>query len=99
MPAYVVAWVNVTDPESMARYASAVPAVTERHGGRYRFSGPGARLLEGDWPANGMAIIEFPSHEQAQAWYDSPECAALRALRQAAGPTALMLTPDTTPAG
>jgi uncharacterized protein (DUF1330 family) len=98
MPAYVVAWTEVTDRESMGRYAAGVSAVIERHGGRYLFSGPGAEAIEGDWQANGMAIIEFPTHEDARRWYDSPEYAALRALRQAAGPTSLLITPDAAPA-
>jgi uncharacterized protein (DUF1330 family) len=94
MPAYVVAFVNVTDPEPMGRYAESVLAVTERYGGRYLFSGPGAEVLEGDWRPDGMAIIEFPTREDAQRWYDSPEYAPLRALRQSVGPTGLLLTPD-----
>ena len=94
MPAYVVAYVKVTDPESMGAYASQVEALTKSFGGRYLFVGPGAEVLEGDWPLDGMAIIEFPSREAAQRWYDCPEYAPLRALRQAAGPTAVVLTPD-----
>ena len=94
MPAYVVAYVMVTDPPSMGAYASQVEAVTESFGGRYLFAGTGAEVLEGDWAQDGMAIIEFPSREAAQRWYDSPEYAPLKALRQAAGPTALVLTPD-----
>ena len=93
MPAYVVAFVNVTNPEAMGAYAEAVSEVTERHGGRYLFVGPGAQALEGTTP-DGMAIIEFPSQEAAQGWYDSPEYAPLRALRQAAGPTSMFLTTD-----
>ena len=94
MPAYVVAYVKVTDPDSMAAYGSQVEAVTESFGGRYLFVGPGAEVLEGGLPLDGMAIIEFPSREDAQRWYDSPEYAPLRALRQAAGPTGMILTPD-----
>jgi uncharacterized protein (DUF1330 family) len=98
MPAYVVAWVKVEDPESMQRYGAEVMAITERYGGRYLCSGPGAEALEGDWQADGMAIIEFPSRADARRWYDSPEYAPVRALRQAAGPTSLIMTPDI-PAG
>jgi uncharacterized protein (DUF1330 family) len=93
MPAYVVAFVNVENPEAMGRYAESVPEVTKRHGGRYLFVGPGAHALEGTTP-DGMAIIEFPSHEAAQRWYESPEYVELCALRQAAGPTSMFLTPD-----
>ena len=94
MPAYVVAYVTVTDPDSMGAYASQVMEVTESFGGRYLFAGRGAESLEGDFPVDGMAILEFPTREAAKRWYDSPEYAALRGLRQAAGPTAMALTPD-----
>ena len=94
MPAYVFAYVKVTDPDSMGAYASQVEACTESFGGRYLFVGQGAEVLDGDLQQDGMAIIEFPSNEAARRWYDSPEYSALRALRQAAGPTGLILTSD-----
>ena len=94
MPAYIVAQLNITDPEPMGRYAPAVAVVTEQYGGRYLFSGPGVKNVEGDWHPDGFAIIEFPSREAAMRWYDSPEYAPLRELRQAAGPTSLVVTPD-----
>ena len=99
MPAYIIAWVDATDPESMGQYVAAVAAVTESHGGRFLFAGPGARALEGDWDATAMAIIEFPSHEAAQRGVLRRVMPALRALRQAAGPTSLLITPDASPAG
>ena len=94
MPAYVVAYVAVKDPESMGRYVDAVTDVTLSHGGRYLFAGPGAEVLEGDWPGDGLAIIEFPTREAAQRWYESAEYTEVKPLRQAAGPTALVLTPE-----
>jgi uncharacterized protein (DUF1330 family) len=94
MPAYVVAYVKVTDPQAMAAYGSAVIEVTERFGGRYLFVGPGAEVLDGDWPLDGMAIIEFPDGEAARRWHQSAEYAPLIELRHAAGATAMVLTPD-----
>lgn len=95
MPAYVVAFVNPTDPDAMEQYGSSVMEVTQRYGGRYLWVGPGVETLEGDWKPQGMAIIEFPSREDAQRWYSSSEYAPLIALRQRAGETGLVLTPDT----
>jgi uncharacterized protein (DUF1330 family) len=94
MPAYVVAWTKILDREPMARYGAALGAVVERYGGRILFMGPGAEVLEGDWDATGMAIIEFPSNEDARRWHESEEYAPLRPLREAAGPTGLLITPD-----
>ena len=48
MPAYVVAWVAVTDPESIGRYGVEVIAVAERHGGR---AGPASLLMTLDTAA------------------------------------------------
>jgi uncharacterized protein (DUF1330 family) len=94
MPAYMVAYTTVNDPEPFGRYASQVTAVTESFGGRYLWAGPGCEVLEGEFPGNGHAIAEFPSREDALRWYNSPEYQALIPLRQAAGPTSLLLTPD-----
>ena len=94
MPAYMIAQLNINDPEPMGPYAAGVTAVTEQYGGRYLFSGPGVTNVEGDWHPDGFAIIEFPSREAAMRWYDSPEYAPLRQLRQACGPTSLVLSPD-----
>ena len=93
MPAYVVALVNVGDPEAIGRYAGAVAAVTESFGGRYLFGGPGAQALEGAAP-DAMAIIEFPTRADAERWYASAEYAPLLELRQQAGESSLILTPD-----
>jgi uncharacterized protein (DUF1330 family) len=94
VPAYVVAYTEVTDPEPFGRYAAQVTAVTESFGGRYLWAGPGSELLEGEFPGNGHAIIEFPTRTDALRWYRSPEYRELIPLRQAAGPSALVLTPD-----
>jgi uncharacterized protein (DUF1330 family) len=95
MPAYVVAQMHVTDPESLGRYAAGVKEVTERFGGRYLFAGPGSSGLEGEPQPDAMAIIEFPSQADARRWYESAEYAPLKELRQSAGSSVFVLTPDT----
>jgi uncharacterized protein (DUF1330 family) len=94
MPAYVVSYVAVNDPDAMGRYATTAAPITEGHGGRYLFAGPGAETLDGEWPGDAMAIIEFPSREAAMRWYESQEYAQAKPLREAAGQTALIVTPD-----
>jgi uncharacterized protein (DUF1330 family) len=95
MPAYVVARLDVTDPETMGQYVAAVTPVIESFGGRYLFAGPGTEALEGDRAPGALAIIEFPSHADARRWYESSEYAPLIELRQRAANSSLVLTPDT----
>jgi uncharacterized protein (DUF1330 family) len=73
------------DPEIMRSYQEQIEATKAPYGGRYRvLLRHRIEVLEGDWrPPHGVVIHEFPSFEQARAWYYSPEYAPLRAYRQA----------------
>jgi uncharacterized protein (DUF1330 family) len=84
MPAYVIADVNVTDPEQYARYSAAVPASLEAHGGRFLARGGETASLEGDWQPARVVVIEFENLEAARRWYDSPEYREARDIRQGA---------------
>jgi uncharacterized protein (DUF1330 family) len=73
------------DMRVMRPYLEQAEGVLARYGGRYRSRGRHrVTPLEGDLgPLRGVTIIEFPTPEQARAWYDSPEYAPLKALRLA----------------
>jgi uncharacterized protein (DUF1330 family) len=75
---------NITDPEKMNAYRDLVFANVKQHGGRYLVVGGQFDVVEGDWQPTFPVIIEFPSLEQAHAWYDSADYAELKALRLAA---------------
>ena len=81
MPAYVVANVRVQDPGAYERYKQMVPATVARFGGRYLARGGRAQVLEGDLESGRVIVLEFPSYEDAQRWYCSPEYAAAKQLR------------------
>ena len=54
----------------------------ERFGGRYVLRGPGAQLLEGDWgDGASMVISEWPDKAAALAFWNSPEYAEAKKLR------------------
>ena len=81
MAAYVLAEIEITNPEGYKAYTAIVPATIEQYGGKFLHRGGGIDVLEGDWPQRRRVIIEFPSMEAARAWYDSKEYAAAKALR------------------
>ncbi len=84
MPAYIVANVDVTDPEAYADYRKGVAASLEPYGGRFLARGGRAEALEGSYAAKRVVIIAFPDYDRAKAWWDSPGYRDLRDLRQRA---------------
>ena len=59
MAAYLIADIEVKEPEGFAAYRKGVPAVIAAHGGRYLARGGAIALLEGDWPASRIVILNF----------------------------------------
>lgn len=89
MSAYVIAQVEVTDPETFAQYSAQVPATIEPYGGRYLVRGGATQAIEGDWAPPRLVVIEFPSMDQAKTWYGSEAYKPLIALRQQSAKTHL----------
>jgi uncharacterized protein (DUF1330 family) len=52
-------------------------------------------VLEGDWPWERCVVIEFADADAARAWYGSDEYAPLKAMRQSASTTQLILVEGT----
>jgi uncharacterized protein (DUF1330 family) len=83
MAAYVLAEVEVTNPEGYKEYTAHVPATIARYGGRFLVRGGASEALEGDWPRIRRVILEFPDMETAKRWWNSPEYEKAKAMRLA----------------
>ena len=81
MAAYVIADVEVTDPELFAEYRGLVEPIVKAFGGRYLARGGETQVVEGDRTPNRSVIIEFPSMEQARAWHESEEYGPVKDMR------------------
>lgn len=82
MPAaYVIVEMKISDPEQYKRYMAAAPASIAAAGGEYLVRGGRLETLEGDWQPDRVAVLRFPSFEQAKAWYDGQMYVAARAQR------------------
>lgn len=96
MPAYLIARVDVRDPSYIDEYRSKTGPLIEKHGGR---SLAGAvrgadslESLEGNVPLpTAMFIIEFPSMDNARAFYSDPDYAPMIALRQSHADSEIVL--------
>jgi uncharacterized protein (DUF1330 family) len=84
MAAYVIGEIEVTDPALYEEYRKQVMAVVTKYGGKFIVRGGKVETLEGGWAPKRFVALEFPSMEQAQKWYRSPEYAPLIELRKRA---------------
>jgi uncharacterized protein (DUF1330 family) len=91
MPAYVIADLKITDPETYARYIELVPATIAAFGGRYVARGGATERLDGDWEPNRIVILEFDSMDQARAWWNSEDYNGPKAIRQSSAESRIIL--------
>jgi len=81
MPVYLIAQVDITDPERYRDYARHTPRIIAQHGGRFIARGAAPLVLEGPPTTKRIVVIEFPSMEHVKAFYDSPDYVRARAIR------------------
>jgi uncharacterized protein (DUF1330 family) len=92
MAAFVIADLEILDQELFEEYRQKVPATIAAHGGRYLARGGSTQVLEGSWSPKRCVILEFPDMERFRAWWSSPEYAPLKALRQRATRSQILVT-------
>ena len=90
MAAFVIAQIDVTDPQAYEEYRKHVLATVQKYGGRFVARGGRTEALEGEVSGR-VVVLEFPSYERALEWYRSPEYAPLIRLRQKASRGRLVL--------
>ncbi|MFT4614170.1 MAG: hypothetical protein ACI9NT_001314 [Bacteroidia bacterium] len=84
VPVYMVVNLKVTDPESYGNYEKGFFALLKKYDGQFITYDDNPDSFEGDAPREGrMIIFQFPSEEQARAWYADPEYQALSEFRRA----------------
>jgi len=91
MPAFVVVEIEIHDPETYAEYIKVAPASIAKYDGRYVLRGGNVKTLEGTWSPGRFVILEFPTAARAQEWWDSPEYAGPKAMRQQSAHTEMIL--------
>jgi uncharacterized protein (DUF1330 family) len=84
VPAYMIARINVTDPEQYKNYIAATPAIIEKFGGKFIARGGETVTLEGERETRRIAVVEFPALDNIREFYDSAEYKAAMKLREGA---------------
>jgi uncharacterized protein (DUF1330 family) len=92
MPSYVIAYAgDFRDPDALAEYRRRNTDAVANHGGRFLARGGAVEVLEGPWPHERCVLMEFPDVAAARGWYESEEYAPLKAMRQTASDTQLII--------
>ena len=81
MRALLIALEFIDDPVTFERYRAEVIATLTPYQGKFLVRGGNAAVVEGDWPFERTVIVEFPSRQNAEAWYASPAYQAILPLR------------------
>jgi uncharacterized protein (DUF1330 family) len=89
--AYMLVQVDVTNPQQYGEYTKLSPGIIEKFGGRFLARGGRTATLEGA-PAQGrVVVVEFPSFERAQEFYNSQEYEAAKKVRAGAATAQFVL--------
>ncbi len=84
MPAYMIVTAAIHDRERfIAGYGAAAAVLIAKFGGEYLLRGPGAECLEGDFgDGASMVISKWPDRDAAKRFWNSPEYAEVKKLRE-----------------
>ena len=93
MTAWLVITARIHDREAfIGGYGPAAARLVDQFGGRYVVRAPGAVLREGSGMAGASVVVsEWPSREAALAFWNSPEYAEVKKLRQDLADVQVML--------
>jgi len=95
MKAYIIVDVDIKDPVRYEDYKKLTPASLIPFNGRFVVRGGNAEVLEGGRQPGRIVVLEFPSVENAKAWWSSVEYAPAKAIRQSASEAQMILVEGT----
>lgn len=83
MAAYAVFDVEIRDASRYQEFMSRVKPALEEAGARYLARGGAHKVYEGDWQPRRIVLLEFPSMEAFEAFYNGPVYRGLKSIRDA----------------
>ena len=81
MAGYLIANIDVKNPEDYKEYLAKVTGIVNKYGGEYLVRGGEQQVMEGEWTYPRTVVIKFPSYEKALEWYNSEEYKPVRQIR------------------
>jgi uncharacterized protein (DUF1330 family) len=91
MPAYIIVEVTIHDPLEYEEYKKLTPISIAAYKGQFVVRGGTTETLEGNWDPERIAVLEFPTIEQAKQWWASEEYAEAKKIRQRTASTRMIV--------
>ena len=92
MTAYMIAQIEIADPERYQDYLAGFMPIFQRYEGELlATSSCATEVIEGDWALPRTVIMKFPSRAAAEAWHRDPDYQTLAQHRHAAARANLVL--------
>lgn len=85
MAVYVIGQLRVKNWDWYREYRSVTEPLVVSYGGKYLVKEVSPEPLEGDGKPDAVVVIEFPSREKAQQWYQDQNYAPMIELRRKSG--------------
>ncbi len=91
MSVYAIAQGRIEDREMLDKYVAAVIPTIHEAGGRILGFDESPEIVEGDLTHARTVILEFSTHEEFRAWYDSDGYQAILPLRLNSTPGSMIV--------
>src|SRR3990170_2750031 len=82
--AYMIGQIDVSNPQQYGEYAKLSPDIIAKFGGRFIARAGRTVTLEGTPARSRVVIIEYPTFDRAQAFFNSAEYQQAKKLREGA---------------
>jgi len=81
MPTYVIFDVDIKDVARYQEFMDGVKLALERAGAKYLARGGPHKVYEGDWQPRRIVLLEFPSQQAWEEFYNGATYQGLKAIR------------------
>jgi uncharacterized protein (DUF1330 family) len=90
-PAYMIIGVNIHDADTFHQYAEGAVPLLSQLGATVISAANDIECLQGDWTPDRLVVLQFQSLATARAFYDSPEYAPYKAMRESCSDSDIVL--------
>jgi len=91
MPAYAILDLKIFDKEKLQEYKNVAPEIINKFEGKIIVRGGQSNSVEGNWNPERVVIIEFPTYEIANNWWNSEEYKEATELRKKGAETNVII--------